>query len=120
MVTKNISPLEQKVMNLVWAGKVCTVWDVHLRLKRSNLAYTTVATILQRLYIKGLVERNAQSRAYVYSPKLTKESYSKRLAKNFLSRFFSSFGDVAIVSFAESVDQLSKEKRDHLLKLLKK
>lgn len=118
MATKNISPLEQKVMDLIWERKACTVREAHQKL--SKLAYTTVATILQRLYIKGLVERNKQNKAYVYSPKLSKEFYSKRLAKNFLDRFFSSFGNTAIASFAESVDQLPKEKRDYFLKLLKK
>lgn len=120
MTTKTISPLEQKVMELIWKEQICTVREIHKRLHSGKLAYTTVATILQRLYNKGLVDRKEQGRAYIFSPKLSKESYSKKMVKNFLNRFFGSFGDVAIASFAESVDQLPKEKREYLLKLLKK
>lgn len=121
MKTKQLSELEHEVMNIVWKLENCSVRDVRIELNSSRkLAYTTVATIFQRLYGKGLVARRVFGQVYSYSPKISKESYSKKMAKNFLTRFFGSFGDVAIASFAESVDQLPKEKREYLLKLLKK
>lgn len=121
MKTKQLSGLEQEVMNIVWDLRDCSVREVLKRLERPRkLAYTTVATILQRLYDKGLVARKGVGQVYSYSPKVSKESYSKKMVKNFLNRFFGSFGDVAIASFVESVDQLPKEKREYLLKLLKK
>jgi predicted transcriptional regulator len=33
-----------------------------------SLAYTTVLTVLQRLYAKGIVARQRQGRAYAYRP----------------------------------------------------
>ena len=106
-------------MDIVWHYRQCSVRDV---LKQQNKnrqrAYTTVATILQRLYDKGFVERKEEGLAYIYSPKLSKESYSKKIAQSFIKKFFNSFGDVAIASFVQSIDSLSKGKRDYFLKLL--
>lgn len=108
-------------MNIVWECRGCLIRDVLERLnKRKKLAYTTVATILQRLYKKGLVTRSDKDFAIRYCPKVSKEDYSKRMAKTFIAKFFSSFGDAAIASFAESIETIPKEKKDYFLKLLEK
>lgn len=108
-------------MNIVWECGDCSVRDVLGNLKRKKqLAYTTVATVLQRLYEKGLVARTDKDFIIRYSPKLSKEDYSKKMAKSFIAKFFSSFGDAAIASFAESIETLPKEKKDYFLKLLEK
>ena len=118
MQMKSISELEQQVMDIVWELKGCSVRDVVGRLKSTRkLAYTTVATILQRLYDKGMVERKESKQGYTYYPKLSKQSYSKKLAKSFLGNFFKSYGDTAIASFAETIDELPEEKRKYFLEL---
>lgn len=120
-MNKSISDLEQKVMNIVWELKKCSVRDVFNILNSSKkLAYTTVATLLQRLHEKGLVNRNDDNLTLLYSPKISKESYSKKMAKLLTNSFFKSFGDTAIASFAESIDKLPKHKREYFLKLLNK
>ncbi len=120
MSTKQLSGLEQTVMNIVWDLGECLVRDVLDTLHKHDkqLAYTTVATILQRLHEKGLVARKGEGMAYRYSPKLSKETYSKGLAQTFITKFFSSFGDVGFASFAQSIDDLPKKKKDYLLGLL--
>lgn len=120
MVQKSMSALEQEVMNIVWECKSCTVRDVMEKLTNKKFAYTTVATILQRLYQKEIVTRKGQGIAFIYAPKVTKEAYTKKLAHSFVKKFFSSFGDIAIVSFAESIDRLPKDNKSYLLKLLEK
>lgn len=121
MQQKSLSPLEQEVMNVVWELKECSIRDVVDKLNREkNLAYTTVATLLQRLFEKGLVNRNSQGATLSYTPKVTKEIYGKKMAKSFIQTFMSSFGEAAIVSFAESIDKLPKDKKDYLLRLLEK
>lgn len=120
MKQKTLSELEQKVMNVIWECNECSVRDVLLRFEKNHkLAYTTIATILQRLYDKGLVTRKHTKSGYAYSYKMSRKLYSRNIAKNFLKKFIDSFGDTAIASFAESIDQLPKEKRKYLLKLLK-
>jgi len=119
MKPQSLSQLEQKIMNIVWICKDCSVREVLKKINRKKkLAYTTVATILQRLYEKGLVVRKNKDSIIHYSPKLSKENYSKTMASSFISKFFTSFGDAAIASFADSIDKLPKSKKDYLLELL--
>ena len=119
MTEKKLSPLEQEVMIVVWELNSCHARDVVGKFEKTkHLAYTTVATLLNRLYKKGMVNRKNEGSVFVFSPKSTSEEYSKKIAKSFLHSFFDSFGESALVSFAESVDSLPKDKREHLLKLL--
>lgn len=120
-MNKSISELEQKVMNIVWKLEKCSIREVFDKLKiQKELAYTTVATLLQRLYEKGLVNRNDDNLTLLYSPKISKKIYSEKMAERLTNNFFKSFGDTAIASFAESIDKLPKEKKEYFLKLLNK
>ncbi|OGD73630.1 hypothetical protein A3K29_05940 [Candidatus Collierbacteria bacterium RIFOXYB2_FULL_46_14] len=119
MIQTKLSPLEQEVMVVVWDLKKCHVRDVVNKFgKAKPMAYTTVATLLDRLYKKGMVNKRNEGMAFVFSPKSTSEEYSKKIAKSFLNNFFDSFGESATVSFAKSVESLQKEKREELLRLL--
>lgn len=111
--------LEMMIMNVLWNYRTCTINDVlNVVSKRKKIAYTTVATILQRLYDKELVVREEEHNHYIYSPRLTKTAFSSRLVKTFLKKLVNNFGDVAIASFAESLETLPKSKKESLLKLL--
>lgn len=66
-------------MELVWAHGESCVRDVVDRLERP-LAYTTVMTTLDRLYKKGLLDRQKSERAFVYSPRLTRMEWEEKLA----------------------------------------
>lgn len=121
MKSNTLGELEQRIMDIIWERKNCSARDVLTILQKDRkLAYTTVATILQRLYKKGLVNKKEDRSGYLYSQKLSKESYSKKVAKNFIKKFVDSYGDTAISSFAETIDTLPEQKREYFLKLLGK
>jgi len=70
--------LEASVMDVLWTrggwstpGEVHDVLDTH-----RPLAYTTVMTILVRLWQKGRLERQRDGRAYVYRPYLSREEHA--------------------------------------------
>ena len=119
MKQKALSNLEQEVMNIVWEHPESSVRDVMTKLtKNKKLAYPTVATILRRLDEKGFVTKNTKEMTFFYTPKVSKEKYSTGLASSFIKKFVQSFGNMAMSSFAESIDELPREKRDYFLKLL--
>lgn len=121
MKAKQLSELEQETMSIVWELQNCSVRDVLKKITQTKqLAYTTVATILQRLYEKGLIKRSEDQAIILYSPRIPKEVYSKSMAQTFMTKFISSFGDAAIASFAESIEELPKSKREYFLQLLTK
>lgn len=115
----NLGKLEKQIMDILWECKSCSARDVLTKLqKNKKLAYTTIATILQRLYDKGLIVRKEEKTVHIYSPKVSKESYSRNIAQSFLKKFIDSYGNTAIVSFAQSVDRLPHKKRKYFLELL--
>lgn len=63
--------LESEVLAALWAGDgPMSPGDV-LEATGVDVAYTTVMTILTRLWKKGLVDRERAGRAYLYRPKIT-------------------------------------------------
>ena len=121
MVQKTLSELEQEVMNFIWEHKESSVRNVLVELtKDRKIAYTTVATIIQRLENKGFLTKRGQGKTNYYKEKFPKLTYTKRIADSFIKKFVGSFGDAAIASFADGLDELSEDKRKYLLSLLKK
>lgn len=120
MKSTSLGKLEQQIMDIAWEQKNCSARDVLTELeKEKKLAYTTVATILQRLYDKGLLSRKESTVGHIYSPKVSRENYTKNVAKSFIKNLISSFGDTAIASFADSIDKLPDKKRKYFLEILK-
>jgi predicted transcriptional regulator len=60
--------LENAVLTALWAGAGPMVPAEVKAAVGSDLAYTTVMTILVRLHDKGLIERSKVGRAYAYRP----------------------------------------------------
>lgn len=117
MSSENLGELEKKVMDIIWAREACSIRFVVENLPNKP-AYTTVATIIQRLCDKKLITKQKTKSGFVYKSIVSKEEYTKKVANSFLTRFIGSFGDTAISSFADSVDQLPKEKKKYFLELL--
>jgi predicted transcriptional regulator len=55
----------------------------------TSLAYTTVMTTLDRLFRKGLLEREKVNRAFLYSPSLSARDLEEQRAAHLIRRFFS-------------------------------
>ena len=81
-----LGPLEVDVMEAIWRFGASNVRDVVGRLER-KLAYTTVMTTLDRLFKKGLLDRQMADRAFVYLPKITREDWDRRRAGEMMAGF---------------------------------
>ena len=70
--------LEAAVMEVLWdTGGWLTPGEVHDVLARQRaLGYTTVMTILVRLWKKGRLERQRDGRAFAYRPLQTREEHA--------------------------------------------
>jgi len=79
-------PLEIQVMEILWSNGECTVRQVMHRLP-PKLAYTTVMTILVRLFGKGWLQRRKLNRQFAYWPCYTAEQWQKSMASAALERF---------------------------------
>jgi predicted transcriptional regulator len=81
-----LGPLEVDVMETMWQFGASNVRDVVGRLER-KLAYTTIMTTLDRLFKKGLLDREMTDRAFVYLPKITREDWDRRRAGEMMAGF---------------------------------
>lgn len=77
--------LEQEIMAVLWASDRALQPGEIRELIPSDLAYTSVATVLGRLYSKGLVERTAAGRAFAYRPALGESELAVRRIGDVLS-----------------------------------
>ena len=111
-----IGPLEMKVLGVLNAGGEQSVADIQAALNQDGheLAYTTVMTVLVRLYNKGLVQRRKESRYFLYSPARRKESSPMKILERVKNSLFQTERLKPILSLLESEDDLSREELQEL------
>ena len=79
---------ELEILNVLWQLGPSTVRQVHEALERHGLAYTTVLSMLQIMYQKGLVSRDDSERAHVFKPALSKHQTQRQILGKLLQRVF--------------------------------
>jgi predicted transcriptional regulator len=83
----SLGPLEGDIMQVLWTAGDCCVEQVRQRLPRP-IVYTTVMTTLVRLFRKGLLDRRAAERRFIYSPRVSAEEWGKMAAADSVAQYF--------------------------------
>jgi predicted transcriptional regulator len=107
----SLGHLEESVMEVLWANGESNVRAVADHLERP-LAYTTVMTTLDRLYKKGLLERRKAERAFLYSPKLSRDEFTRARAGDLVAGFLAGPGpsrELLVSCFLDAVGQHNDE-----------
>jgi predicted transcriptional regulator len=105
-----LGPLEQRVLDYLWRRRApVTVREVRSDLG-PNLAYTTFMTTLDRLYKKGLLDREPDGRAFRYSARASREAFGAAQVRSLLVRFFGR-GSAPTPLLASLVDAVSDHDR---------
>ncbi|MFQ5884369.1 MAG: BlaI/MecI/CopY family transcriptional regulator [Thermoplasmata archaeon] len=90
-----------------------------LRKKDVDVAYTTVSTILTRLYDKGFVDRVREpykgGERFIYKYKDIEEEYIEGL----IAGLVKVFGTEGLVHLSSRIDDISKEELEEIRKRLK-
>ena len=106
MVKLGRGELEARVMDILWASDgAMTPRDVHdvLRRRRQGVAYTTVMTILVRLWQKGMLTRDESGRAFEYAPVASRVEWTAKRMHEVLSD--AGDRDAALMHFVRSIDK---------------
>ena len=87
--TKNrLSPLENRVMNVIWNRGTATAEDVRIALQvEQPIKDSTVRTILRRLEEKGYVSHTIDGRTYVYAPMVAPRNVATEAVQGIIERF---------------------------------
>jgi len=118
---KILGELESEIMEVVWHRGEATVRDVFSILSRKReIAYTTVKTVMERLSAKKLLYQLKQSNAFVYTPRLSRESFTRSTIKEILSGLLEDFYEPVTTQFIDSIDEVEEEKIEELAALIEK
>lgn len=106
---------ETSIMEILWDREDVSVREIHRQLsRREDVAYTTVMTITNRLWRKGLLRRRKEGNAYLYTPTQTRESFITSCLDRIFGAFLHDLNEAALSHF---VDSLAKEQPDLLEEL---
>lgn len=121
-----LGPLEEQLLRELWRRKNATVREL-MDDTKTNLAYTTVMTTLDRLYKKRLLDRVAEGKAFRYSPRYTLQELEKAAAGETIRQLLQSSPSSALplsylveavsdhdVRLLDDLQQLVDEKRSEL------
>lgn len=116
-LVKVLGPLETEIMQILWQEDRSTVKKVHRRLSQQReIAYTTVMTTMSRLAEKGVLNRQREGLAYVYSPAISEEEFVQLVVRQVLDGLLDDYSDTAIDYM---VDYLARNNPAELQRLQK-
>lgn len=106
-----LGSLQAQILQVLAARGPSTVREILVALpKGSDLAYTTVMTILVKLHTKGVVGRRRQGAGFVYEARYTPDELRDRMAKYLVDELAHDFGDAALVHFASALDGVDRRR----------
>jgi len=110
---KNVGPLEQKVLAILWQNQEATARDIcsNLEEQGERRAYSTIRTIINRLVKKKIVSQRMDptERIYIYSPIYTKNELEKRIIHGLLGDMLRKFEQSTINYLAEELSENEEE-----------
>jgi BlaI family transcriptional regulator, penicillinase repressor len=124
MAAESPTDRELQALKVLWDRGEVTVRDLADAMNAGaeaqgdgQLAYTTVLSLLQVMEQKGFVGHRREGKAYVYVPRIQRQSTIRRLAGTFLEKVFDGAVDEYLVHALES-KRLSTAEIDQLEAML--
>jgi predicted transcriptional regulator len=109
--------LEYAVLSALWALGRATAREVHARVAEpGGLAYTTTATVLDRLHSKGLVARDKVERAFLYRPKVARGLVERARLREALDWLLGPKSQAAMARLVDAVESIDPDLVDELTK----
>lgn len=109
---------ELEILQVLWGNGTCSVRDVHERLSQDEAtSFSTVQTMLQVMFEKGLVERDLRGRTFLYRAAVEREETQRTLLADLLERAFGGSAK-ALVSRALDVKRPKADELEEIQALL--
>lgn len=110
--------LQLRIMQVLWDHGPAAIADVHEQLgPDSELAYTTIATMLRKMEDRGLVAHDSEGRKFIYRAAVASHDVTRSMANDLVDRLFE--GSVAgMVNHLLTTRDVSSAELDELQKLI--
>jgi predicted transcriptional regulator len=93
---ERLTPAEELVMLKLWKLEKAAVKDIQELFVNPKPAYNTTSTIVRILERKKFIKHQSIGRGYLYSPKITRESYRQYLLKHLMDNYFDGVKDTLV------------------------
>jgi predicted transcriptional regulator len=111
--------LEQAALAALWDLGSATAREIHGRVGEPNgLAYTTTATVLDRLHAKGFVARERVGKAFVYQARVKRQVVEQARAKRSVAWLLGREPRPAIATLVEAVEAVDPNLLDELARVV--
>jgi len=105
---KTLTNAEHRIMEVIWARGCATVAEVVEALEDKD-AYTTILTLMRILKAKGYLASRKEGRAFVFVPKVDRNTAARKAVHQLLSKFFSGSPSELVLSFLREEELTSEE-----------
>jgi BlaI family penicillinase repressor len=100
---KHLTPLEQLVMDHVWAHPTSTAEECRAGVAGQRaLKESTMRTVLHNLEEKGYVTHTVEGRTYVYRPVETKRNAAVRATQQIIDRFCGGSAEELLIGLVDN------------------
>jgi len=99
---------EHRIMEVIWAKGSATVADVVEALKGED-AYTTILTLMRILKVKGYLSSRKEGRAFVFVPKVDRDTVARKAVNQLLSKFFAGSPSELVLTFLREEELTPQE-----------
>ncbi len=99
--------LELEILKVLWNEAPLPVRDVRTRLEEQaarTLSHSSVITMLNIMVRKGYLTRRKQGKAFLFTPKVERESVSGRMMGDLLSRVYDGSPSAMVLNLIETAD----------------
>ena len=111
-VARYLGDLQGAVMEIFWRRESATVREVADELnKRRSLAYTTVLTLVSRLWSRGLLAREPEGRGFRYRAAKSRDEFLAELSDELIDRLFADFGAIGVARLGERLNEFDAQQR---------
>ena len=110
--------LQLRILKILWASGEADVNGVREVLNQtSDLAYTSVATMLRKMETRGLVTHRTEGRSFIYRATAGEDAVSQGMTRELLTRLFG--GSITnLVSHLLRNDEVDRKELEKLEKLI--
>ena len=106
---------EHLVLTTAWRLGPCTVRQVFEAVGRpQGLAYTTIATVLDRLHAKGLVARELEGKSHIYKATKKRGAIERARTKSLLGKILGVDPVPAVATLVDAVEAIDPQLLDRL------
>lgn len=114
-----LGPLEQEVMDFLWASGPSSGRDVFSGIKAGReIALTTVLTVLERLANKGLVKKEKGGGLIAFSPALSREELARSVSTDVFKGILGISASGLCASFVDALADTDPEELERLSRLI--